>query len=60
MAMMNTSSLDTAETSSVLTFLQGLQQRITDAVQAMEPLARFVVTTGARSRASVCRAMAAP
>lgn len=37
MAMMNTSSLDTAETSSVLTFLQGLQQRITDAVQAMEP-----------------------
>ena len=41
--MMTPSSPDSAETSSVLGFLQGLQQRITDAVQAMEPQARFVV-----------------
>ena len=41
--MTNSTTLDSSETSSVLTFLQGLQQRITDAVQAMEPQARFVV-----------------
>ena len=41
--MTTSTSLDSSETSSVLTFLQGLQQRITDAVQAMEPQARFVV-----------------
>ena len=41
--MMTPSSPDSSETSSVLGFLQGLQQRITDAVQAMEPQVRFVV-----------------
>ena len=41
--MTTSTTLDSSETSSVLTFLQGLQQRITDAVQAMEPQARFVV-----------------